>query len=468
MKFNHLFYDSNVNFKSISKKKVVLSILLGLVSAILIYSFFYVLRETDRMMFLDFENRPIIISETERQLYNLFFAAISMILGNSVAISFLFTRPLKAFRRRNNKRTRILNDQAFLGPNFIHWFAKVWFLFGLFASQFMGSAFMTNFILPSLLLIVVLYLDSWKTLITVIKKKRLKIQAVHLITFIVLTFILSKIDIVDYKSYDEVMLVSNPSIDVPSSSYENDNYNSNYYDNLVFKMNLLSKTKVGLSNVANEQMEFYDVYSYIKDWKEQFFYDNYLRFSIKLRANKNIPIKYIKEFELELLDANQLNIIYEVDNEDELTKRFCNNQIRHSISPSLQEELPQIGSPPRPIGWDFYKERKFQDTLRLHISDKIKIDDLEVPLEMLSRKLKNHIDRSTIIEYIYANNVTYQDYINVLSAHKTAVWELRTTENYDVIDLRIRRNPFSRDKELTKERNRLREKYPIYITERFE
>ena len=223
MKFNHLFYNSTVNFNSISKKKIVLSILLGLVAALLIYSFFYVLREAIRMLFLDFENRPLIIPETERQFYNLFFAAIAMILGNSMAISFLFSRPQNVFMRRHNIRAKIINDQMFLGPNFIHWFAKIWFLFGLFAAQFMDSAFITNFIAPSILLIVVLYLDSWKTFIRVIKKNRWKIQVAHLITFILLTFILSKIDSVDYKSYDKVMLASNPTINVPLSICKKDN-----------------------------------------------------------------------------------------------------------------------------------------------------------------------------------------------------------------------------------------------------
>ncbi|MEO1030938.1 MAG: hypothetical protein AAFX55_06020 [Bacteroidota bacterium] len=170
MKVNHLFYDSGVNFKAMSWKRIVLSIFIGLASAVLIYSFFYILRETDRMLFLDFEERPVVMPENERQLSNLFFAAISMILGNSVAISYLFSRPQHVFSRRNNKRTRILNDQAFLGFNFIHWFAKVWFLFGIFSSQMMGSKFINIFLWPSVLLILVLYLDAWKTLSMVIKK----------------------------------------------------------------------------------------------------------------------------------------------------------------------------------------------------------------------------------------------------------------------------------------------------------
>jgi len=469
MKFNHLFYDSHVNFNSISKKRIVLSIFLGLVSAVLIYSFFYVLRETDRMMFLDFEYRPIVIPETERQLYNLFFAAISMILGNSITISFLFSRPQNAFSRRNNKRTRILNDQAFLGFNFIYWFAKVWFLFGIFVSQFMGTKFITTFILPSILLIIVFYLDLWKTLITVINKNRWKIQCVHLIVFLILTFILSRVDVIDYKTIEESAYKIHPTIQVPNSSYNNDNYQRRYYDELVFKMYFNTKNEVGLFNSENEPIEYYAVYTQLKDWEGQLSEELQYRFSPRLRADENVPIKNIKEFELELMQSGHWKIIYEIYNDDELTSKYYNNQLRHFISPSLEHELPVLeGKPPRIPIWKFKKELNVQDTLRIKISDKIVINNLEVPLNMLPRKLKTHINQTSIIEYIYSEDATYQDYINVLSAHKTAVWELRATENYDKIDEMIRRNQFSRDEKLYEERNRILEMYPFRITERFE
>lgn len=205
MKFNHLFYNSEVNFKDLSFKRIFLSVLLGLASAIIIYSFFYMLREMDRILFLDFENRPHIIPESDRNAYNLFFAAIAMILGNSITINFLLSRPQKVFSTRNIKRHRILNDNTFLGFNFIHWFAKLWFLFCMFAWLSMGSKFVDNFMLPSVLVIIVLYLDCWKTLITVIKKHRWKIQLLHLAGYMILTFSLSKLNLVTIK----VLIISN-------------------------------------------------------------------------------------------------------------------------------------------------------------------------------------------------------------------------------------------------------------------
>ncbi|MCF7569026.1 hypothetical protein L3X37_11720 [Sabulilitoribacter arenilitoris] len=50
MKLNRRFYDSSVRFKNISLERVVLEIVLGLASSLIIYSFFYVMRETFRVI----------------------------------------------------------------------------------------------------------------------------------------------------------------------------------------------------------------------------------------------------------------------------------------------------------------------------------------------------------------------------------------------------------------------------------
>ncbi|WP_422105765.1 hypothetical protein [Winogradskyella sp.] len=472
MKVNHLFYDSEVNFKAMSWKRIVLSIFLGLASAVLIYGFFYVLRETDRMLFLDFEERPVVMPENERQLSNVFFATISMILGNSVSISYLFSRPQHVFPRRNNKRTRILNDQAFLGFNFIHWFAKVWFLFAAFSSQFMGSKFIVNFLLPSILLILVLYFDAWKTLSLVIKKGRWKIICIHFCTLLLLTLCLSQFDVINYKSIDEMAYKARPTIDVPTSNFEEELHDIRYYNRPVFKIDFISEDQVGYFNEYNDPIELYEVLSYIDDWHDEIPLELERKSTPRLRANKNIPLKAIKALELQLFILGKTRIIYEVENNDELTKRFYNNQIKYAISPALQEAIPRKPSdPPRVFVWDSYKERVFSDTIRVHITNKILVNDSPVSLKNLVNKFEYFISPSITFEYVYTDDTTYQDYINVLSAHKSAIRELKVSNSiydYEAMILEIHRNRFSKDEKLNAERSRLDAEFPLLITERFE
>ncbi|MBD09455.1 MAG: hypothetical protein CMC68_01690 [Flavobacteriaceae bacterium] len=472
MKLNHLFYNSEVNFKLISKKRIILSILLGLASAVLFYSFFYGLRETERMMFLDFEERPMLLSESDRQLFNLFFAAISVILGNSLAINLLFSRPQRAFSRRNNKRIRILNDNTFLGFNFIHWFAKVWFLFATFSSSFMGSKFITNFLWPSIFLIIVLYLDAWKTLSLVIKNNRLKTIFIHFCAFVLLSFCLSRLNVIDYKSLDEAAYSARPNIDVPHSVFSDEPYERRYYNYLVFKIDFDSHGNIQLYNEQYEPIELTDAYNYVNNMKNELTEAVSYRAATRLRANKSIPIRYVKEFEFELFKYGQYKIIYEVQNDDELTNRFYNNQIKNYISTSLHEAFPRKpNEPPRVPFFDKYKELEFSDTIRVNIGKKIMINGDVVVFEDLVDKFKLHVNSSTIFEYVYTDEASYQNFIDVLSAHKKAIKQLKVRDSkfdYDEMMLQIYRNQFGRDTILNNERDRLREKYPIHIIEKFE
>ena len=472
MKFNHLFYDSNINFRSISIKKIVLSILLGLVSAVLLYSFFYGLRETERIMFLDFEGRPMVLSENDRQLFNLFFAAISVILGNSLAINLLFSRPQSVFSRHNNKRSRILNDNTFLGFNFIHWFAKVWFLFATFSSSFIGSKFITNFLWPSIFLIIVLYLDAWKTLSLVIKNNRLKIIVIHFCSFVLLSFCLSRLNVIDYKSLDKAAYRTRPNIDVPRSDFSDEPYERRYYNYLVFKIDFDSHGNIQLLNEQYEPIELTDAYNYVNNMKNELTEAVSYRAATRLRANKSIPIRYVKEFEFELFKYGQTKIIYEVQNDDDLTKRFYNNQIKNYISPSLHETFPRKPYDPSSVPFfDSYKKRVFSDTIRVDVGKNIMINGNIVALKDLVDKFKDFVNSSTIFEYVHTDKTSYQNYIDVLSAHKKAIKQLKVRDSkydYDEMMFQIHRNQFSRDTILNNERDRLRKKYPILIVEKFE
>ena len=69
MKLNRRFYDDSFDFKNIPIERVVLAIVLGLISALTIYSFFYILRESFRLMSFGFEQTPNILSDSDRSFY---------------------------------------------------------------------------------------------------------------------------------------------------------------------------------------------------------------------------------------------------------------------------------------------------------------------------------------------------------------------------------------------------------------
>ncbi|WP_157957345.1 hypothetical protein [Winogradskyella tangerina] len=423
------------------------------------------------MLFLDFENRPFVVPENEREMSNLFFAAISILLGNSVAISYLFSRPQNALSRRNPKRGRIFNDQGFLGLNFIYWFTKMWFLFSTFVSLYFGPSFIIELFWPSLLIIVVLYFESWKTLSLVIKKSRWKIMGLHLLVCFCLTVCLSQLDVINYKKIDNSYYAAHPTVDVPSSDYKDEDYLKRYYDNLVFKIDFDSKGEVCVLSERNKPMDLNDIYSYVTEWRSGLVEELQPRATPRLRANKMVPIRFIKEFEFKMYQIGQLKIIYEIENENEITKYLFNNQIKHPISPSLHTIFPRkLPAPPTSPYYDFIKEERTLDTIRIDVSKKVMLNDIRVSYEELVKKFKKHINRETVFEYVYDDEALYQDYINVLSCHNEAILELKKAHSnfdYEEMILEIDRNPFSRNRAHSDELWRLKREFPIQITERF-
>ncbi|TXE15900.1 hypothetical protein ES692_14870 [Psychroserpens burtonensis] len=219
MKFNKRFYDDNLNLRNVSKKKLALSIIIGLLSALIIYSFSYVLRETMRVMSFKFDLYPNIISEVDRRFYNLFFAFSSIIFGNSMAVSFLFSQPQNLMTRRSTKRKRIINEQIFLNFNFAYGFCKLGFMFGAFSMCCINFPFSSTPKYIAILLIIALYLESTKTINQVLRNKKWKFLAVNVLFLFLLSLGMSKIDIVNYKAIDVMALKANPILDLPHSFY---------------------------------------------------------------------------------------------------------------------------------------------------------------------------------------------------------------------------------------------------------
>lgn len=463
MKFKRLFYDSTVNFNNISRQRLVLAILIGLVSALTIYSFYYVLRETFRVMSVGFDNLPNILSEADRNFYNLFFAGLSLIFGNSITINFLFSKPQRILSKFNPTRKRILNDQIFLSFNFMYWFAKIGLVFGVFSMCCMDFNFLPYFTIPAIILLFVLYLESWKSLSTVFRKKRLKYQVLHLLIILILTFGISQIDIINYKKIDENALKANPIIDLPYSTFYNNKKNSWPNRAINFKliineMNELiiiaeDRRKISLEHIAQE------IINKRASMREEFI--SFLK--VKISADKNIPLIYIRRFEAELLSVNQSRIIYNVYNDDLYARRFESRGLKKIITPFVLKFKQNSVLPLTDYETEYHPI--IDDTLKIKIGKEIIVSNLVVPNNMLIIKFKNHINKNTVFEYIYNKDTKYQDYITVLSAHFKAIDLIR--KKNQKVELISQDFKYINVDEVREEESRLREEYPTAIIEKF-
>lgn len=475
--FSRLFFDSNFYPNTFSKTRIGLAICYGLFSAIVLYSFFYVLDDVFRLIELGFIEFPQEISESEKYKHNLFYAAISVMIGNSVFISYLFSRPSKALNRRSFKQKRILNDQVFLGANFVHWFLRIGVVFGVFAAN--GFNFKNEFFYYpiQILIIIVLYLDIWKTLLQILKKSKYKILFIHFITTVILILSLAKFDVTDYKRLEKVALKYNPIIDLPYSNYSSPNYYQRFnVVNLRLKLNSNKELDIYVENrrlSEKEKIKLNELQEIISKIKSSVREEVVLRMTVNLFADADLKLLYIKQLEAQLLKNNISRINYIAVDSKEHFNEWESKSIFKAISYDVLDIENKRTGIKLPLSPDYsqirnYYKNHFKDSLLIQLKKEIEVDGELITKNNLSTILKNKINAKTYIKYIYDDNTTYQDYIDMLSIHYETVEKLREKEQKNFKVYPQSNNAVGFGSEAYKrEHNRLIKMYPIHIRESF-
>lgn len=463
MKFKRYFYDSRINFKGISVEWFLISIIIGLLSALTIYSFFYVIRESFRIMAFGNANLPYIITEKDRGLYNLFFAGLSVIFANSITISMLLSRPSNIISRSNPIRRRILNNQIFLNFNFSYWFTKMGLCFFVFSMCCMDFDFSPYVGFLSTLLLIVLYLDSWKGLIRILHKNRFKIQVIHFLVMLLLAFGLSKIDMIDYRAVDETAIQSRPIYALPHSNFYDELYNVRNNE-ITLNLELNDKDEL-LIRYCGKSASIENIPSIIGAERASIREELIPFLYVRISADKHLNIENIKKVESILYSISQQNVIYDVYNDDLLTHRFENRGIKFRITPTILEFKLDISIPHPPLSeWMYFdRSRNLRDILNIEISNDTKVSDSEILEENLIEEFKKFINKDILFEYSYKKGATYQDYINVLSAHREAVFELRQ-QNQKF----LKKHRWDNNKDYSDEQNKLKIQFPMQLIEKFD
>lgn len=462
MKFKSVFYDSSINLKSISKNRIILAIVLLIASSLVIYSFFYILRETFRVMTSGFDDFPNIISEENRNYYNLFFAFLSVVFGNSIAFNYVFSKPQKITHRFNSKRKRLLNDNIFLSFNFSYWFAKIGLSFGVFAMCCMEFEFFPYFKQFSFLLILVLYLESLKSFSFFLNNKnRLKFIVLQVLSLSIISFGLSKINVIDYKGLDNVMLENNPIIDLPYSIFSSE-LKSRINHNINIK---LKEDSLGILHFYSHRVKHTldDLPTFINDERNYRREETIHFLTIRIEANKNLKVYSLKRFEKMLLNSNQRLISYGVQTDETVFPRYEHKEIRKRLNGDLLNMNDAISLLPA-LYFDYdlrdSTRTKLKDSVLISIGKNISWNTKLVFNDDLIEKFKSRQSKKTVFIYQIEDVATYQNYITVLSSHFEAINQLRkakqTTYNEKI---------YFQSKEYEDEQYKLREEFPIIIME---
>lgn len=195
--------------------KLITGVLLGLLFAFSFYSFLYVCREALRLLFFLTDERDILVlSDHGLSIANLILAYIAIIMGQSLCFAYWLDTPMGKFGKYGFRIRAIVNDQRGMNSYFISWFSRLAYTFPLLlGSTKMGGIYVaesfSGYVYMLALIIVVLFLHTWINIRRLFNGKSLRWMLVSAALLSVLSFGMSRINLIDYKGLNEVILSNN-------------------------------------------------------------------------------------------------------------------------------------------------------------------------------------------------------------------------------------------------------------------
>lgn len=441
--------------EKISRLRIVAGIAVGLFFSFAFYAFLYISREVFRLLSLTDTYDLWVLTDKEVYFYNLIFAFIAVIMGQSITFTFWFHFPGKLRLKRSYRKTAIINDQQALNWYFISWFSKLAIVFATLFGLAWHRGFYVFSFYPSynylfILVVVVLFLHTWTTLRLVFKRKSLKWMLYSAALISMLAFGLSRINLIDYKRINQNYLNYNIyhsyTLDLPkTNSYEvlkRRSLVTNIYVVLP-KVEPLHSSPVIV--VENERITLAELPQKIASGSEK----NPLDISAQvycLHIHKSVKMSLVNQLKQELSKAWITNIAYAVIPEHhELDKRYYRYH-------SFPVWLPNTLAP---------------SSVKINGKDSISIrynkngcfvNGKTVQWNQLKTMLKRLIEQNPdcIIRVGVDEQTEFSDYFFLLSEAKTAIDELKNEYAEKEYYLPFKSLGYE-------ERIRVLEKFPFYI-----
>ncbi len=223
-------FKRNTKFSiDLSKPVLFTGLVLGLGFSVIFYSFLFLTRDVMLLLSTTTDYDQWLLTGAERYFYNLFFAFISVIFGQSICFGFWISNSKTKLQNANRWSVAILHDQHYLNLNFINWFAKVSMLYALFIGLtakggYYVFSFFPDYAYVFVLIIVVLFLQTWTTIRLANKRRSLRWMAVSAAIITVVSFGLAQFKPFDYgqisQSYLSKDVFRKYNLKLPAAEYQ--------------------------------------------------------------------------------------------------------------------------------------------------------------------------------------------------------------------------------------------------------
>lgn len=323
------------------------AILIGIHTALALYGFFYLLREAIRLLTFHEDHFIYTFQDQEVWLYNLFFGYIASIFAMAVAFKFRIETTPRQMRQAGYFRDAILNDLTGLNLFFLFLATQVSFALGIvLASQgYFAFSFYPHYIYILFFIVIVLYLQCWKTIRMVLGRKSLLRMGICFLIVSVMAFLLSFIQVINYKEINRIILSKHAPTKYQMQYPESTFHTLREY--FPFRLNIYlalddnqKEVVVVMDGEVVDSLQLNAKINEIKNWYPERFH---VLLMAHLHIDKRIPVKYVERLKEQLRECNIYRIAYVLlKNED-----FPNNYYETCLIPSripdqkiTEENLP--------------------------------------------------------------------------------------------------------------------------------
>jgi hypothetical protein len=424
----------------IPKKRIAIGIFLALISTVLIYSMLYLFRETFRYMSITEDYDIWILTEKEVKFYNLFYAFLAVIFSQSFFINFVFNIPKRPFAKKNWRKITILNDQRILNLSFINWFAKVTFIFGLiygfgFKKGYYTFSFYPTYIYLLILVIIVLFLQSFITLRFVFGRKSLKWFAYSAVLITFLSYGLSNLNLVNYDKINKSVLSKNIfskyRLELPETVVYQKDVRLSLINNIyIVESRIEDDSNKPLIIIDNQEVQLHELKGSITYIQES--YSEYERqfINYKLNIHEDIKMEFIYKLKLELASLGLYKVSYAVTPKNRLynKKYYQNLSFFYRLFPVIDMfgRNLMINSMHMLNSCENIIDIKSDSLNNIFVNSTLtNLSNLKKELKTLVKKNNNYIFKI----YVHESN-TFSDYFEVITACRLSIQELRNEYSY--------------------------------------
>lgn len=416
----------------ISRFKLIVGILLGLFYSFAFYSFLYLIREVFRFVSVTETYDSWVLADHEVYFYNLIFALISVVIGQSVTFTFWFDRPRRISEKRKYRKTSIVNDQRALTWCFLSWFSGLALSFGVLFGIGLYAGFYVFNLYPNynyifILIVVVLFLQSWNTIRLTYKRKSLKWLLSSIVILSIIAFGFSRINLIDYKAVNGIYLQYNIPYNYNLELPESNTYESFIQLSLIENIYIVEpKNQQSGSEpiiiVDDENIGIEKLREKIAEWKS--LRDGYdvPRMVYRLHIHKTIKMGFVKKVKSELINSDVSTIAYAViPTNREYDDRYYQNLSFTVILPDWSYNSFVQSESNKGIS-------KSQNIIEINqMTSGCFINDSLVKPNEITYTLKRLIQENSDykINFQVDDNVEFSEYFKVLSSVMEAIDDIR-------------------------------------------